>query len=156
MKPTLSSVVGLYLTTAIVTVIQPVQAQSFPAAPKGCVYLREITTGRIAIRKVVASNNSNANTDFAVPTGTRFVSYVGKLIPENNARYQAEINLKYNDNSKSQVVNRQIQAKRFYLYQQPFRTPTARQPFQINARVTGDRNTAYQMAVLACPQGATP
>lgn len=156
MKPILSSVIGLYLTTAAVIVIQPVQSQSFPNAPKGCVYLREITTGRPAIRKVIASNNSNANTDFAVPTGTRFVSYVGKLIPENNASYQAEVNLKYNDNSKSQVVNRKIQAKRFYLYQQPFRTPTARQPFQINTRVTGDRNTAYQVAVLACPQGATP
>ncbi|WP_156427047.1 hypothetical protein [Leptolyngbya sp. NIES-2104] len=35
-------------------------------------------------------------------------------------------------------------------YNQPFRTPTDRQPFQINARVTGNRNTAYQVAVLAC------
>ncbi len=156
MKPILSSVIGLYLTTAAVVVMQPAQAQTFPPPPKSCVYLREITTGRPAIRKVIASNNSNANTDFAVPTGTRFVTYVGKLIPENNARYQAEVNLKYNDNSTSQVVNRKLEARRFYLYNQPFRTPTARQPFQINARVTGDRNTAYQVAILACPQGVNP
>lgn len=156
MKPVLSSVIGLCLTTAAVMVIQPVQSQSFPNAPKGCVYLREITTGRPAIRKVIARNNSNANTDFAVPTGTRFVSYVGKLIPENNDRYQAEVNLKYNDNSTAQVVNRTIQARRFYLYQQPFRTPTDRQPFQINARVTGNNNTVYQVAILACPAGANP
>lgn len=146
------SLIGLYLATAAAAVIQPVQAQSFPIAPRGCVYLREITTGRTFIRKVIARNNSNANTDFAVPTGTRFVNYIGKLIPENNDRYQAEVNLKYNDNSKSQVVNRKIQARRFYLYQQPFRTPTDRQPFQINTRVTGNGNTAYQVAVLACPQ----
>lgn len=156
MKPLLLSVIGLYLTTAAVTEVQPAQAQSFPSPPKGCIYLREITTNRPAIRKVIASNNSNANTDFAVPTGTRFVTYVGKLIPENNSNYTAEVNLKYNDNSTSQVVSRKIQARRFYLYQQPFRTPTDRQPFQINTRVTGDRNTAYQVAVLACPAGANP
>jgi hypothetical protein len=156
MKSLFSSVIGLSLTTAAVAMMQPVQAQSFPIAPKGCIYLREITTGRPFIRKVIASNNSNANTDFAVPTGTRFTTYVGRLIPENNAKYTAEANLKYNDNSTSQVVNRTIQARRFYRYDQPFRTPTERQPFQINARVTGDRNTAYQVAVLACPAGVNP
>ncbi len=156
MKPILSSIVGLYLTTAAVTVVQPAQAQSFPPAPKGCIYLREVTTKSPFIRKVIAANNSNANTDFAVPTGTRFVTYVGRLIPENNATYTAEVNLRYNDNSTSQVVRRTIQARRFYRYDQPFRTPTDRQPFQVNARVTGDRNTAYQVAVLACPAGVNP
>jgi len=143
------SVIGLYLVAASASVPQPAHAQ-FPKAQQGCVYLREITTGRTSIRKTIATNNSNANTDFAVPTGTRFTSYIGKLIPENNDTYQAEVYLKYNDNSSSQVVNRTIQAKRFFLYQQPFRTPTDRQPFQVNTRITGNRNTAYQVAVLAC------
>ncbi len=157
MKKLLISVIGFYVATAAITAYQPSPVQAFPPAPRGCVYLKEITTRSTSIRKVIASNNSNANTDFAVPTGIRFVTYIGKLIPENNARYQVEVNLKYNDNSSSQVVNRTIQqARRFYLYQQPFRTPTDVQPFQINARITGDRNTAYQIAVLACPQGATP
>lgn len=149
MKNSLLSVIGLYLVTAALSVSQPAQAQ-FPKAPPRCVYLREITTGRTSIRKTIATNNSNANTDFAVPTGTQFTNYIGKLIPENNANYEAEVNLKYNDNSASQVVKRSIQARRFYLYQQPFRTPTNRQPFQVNTRITGTRNTAYQVAVLAC------
>jgi hypothetical protein len=156
MKPILSSVIGVYLTAAAIALAPPAQAQSFPVAPKGCVYLREITTGRPFIRKVIERNNSNANTDFAVPTGTRWVTYVGRMIPENNATYKAEVNLKYNDNSTAQAVNRTIQARRFYRYDQPFRTPTERQPFQINGRVTGDRNTAYQIAVLACPDGVAP
>ncbi len=156
MKPIVPSIIGLYFTTAVVAVVQPAQAQSFPIAPKGCVYLKEITTNRPFIRKVIASNNSNANTDFAVPTGVRWATYVGRLIPENNATYTAEANLKYNDNSTAQAVNRTIQARRFYRYDQPFRTPTDRQPFQINARITGDRNTAYQVAVLACPAGVNP
>jgi hypothetical protein len=143
-------ITGLYLVTAALTSTYSVQAQSFPNAAPGCVYLREVTTGRTAIRKLIATNNSNANTDFVVPTGTSFNSYIGKLIPENNAKYRAEINLKYNDNTSDQAVDRPIQARRYYLYQQPFRTPTNRQPFQINTRITGDRNNAYQLAVLAC------
>lgn len=150
MKVLPSSIISLYLATTAISVSLPAQAQSFPKAPQNCVYLREVTTGRTAIRKTIANNNSNANTDFVVPTGTSFSSYNGKFIPENNARYRVEANLKYADNTTSQVVNRTVQARRFYLYQQPFRTPTANQPFQVNARVTGDRNNAYQIAVLAC------
>ncbi|UBF30016.1 hypothetical protein K9N68_38095 (plasmid) [Kovacikia minuta CCNUW1] len=150
MKNFLIPVTGLWMVAATTMFFHPVQAQTLPAAPQNCVYLREISTGKRLIRKVVATNNSNANTDFAVPTGTRFTSYIGKLIPENNARYTAEAYLKYNDASSSKAVSRTIQARRFYLYQQPFRTPTAKQPFQINARVTGVRNTAYQVLVLAC------
>jgi len=150
MKSFFFSIIGLYLTTAVVSIQQPAQAQNFPKAPQNCVYLREVTTGRPSIRKVIASNNSNANTDFIVPPGTSFTSYNGKFIPENNSNYRVEVNLKYADNTTSRVINRQVQARRFYLYQQPFRTPTAGQPFQINARITGDRNTAYQIAVLAC------
>ncbi|MDX2228259.1 MAG: hypothetical protein NW220_01385 [Leptolyngbyaceae cyanobacterium bins.349] len=150
MKTMFPSIVGLYLATAVLSAGSPAQAQTFPKAPQNCVYLREVTTGRTFIRKTIASNNSNANTDFVVPPGTKFTNYDGKFIPENNARYQVEANLKYADNTTSQVINRAIQARRFYLYQQPFRTPTAAQPFQVNARITGDRNTAYQIAILAC------
>lgn len=150
MKSFSLSFVGLYLATAVISVGQPAQAQNFPKAPPNCVYLREVTTGRTSIRKVIASNNSNANTDFVVPTGVSFTNYNGKFIPENNDRYRVEANLKYADNTTSRVIDRSIQARRFYLYQQPFRTPTNAQPFQVNARVTGTRNTAYQLAVLAC------
>ncbi|MEX0269673.1 hypothetical protein AB3R30_11050 [Leptolyngbyaceae cyanobacterium UHCC 1019] len=151
MKPLLTTTTVLYLATAAMMLPQPTYAQTLPAAPKGCVYLREVSTGRTAIRKVIQTNNSNANTDFVVPTGTSFSSYIGKLIPENNARYGVEVNLKYNDNTTSRAVERTIQqARRFYLYNQPFRTPTAKQPFQINTRITGDRNNAYQVFVLAC------
>jgi hypothetical protein len=129
---------------------QSAQAQSLPVLPRNCEYLREVTTGQRAIRKVIATNNSNANTDFAVPTGVSFTSYNAKMIPENNARYQVDVNLKYNDGSSSTVVSRTIEAKRFFLYNQPFQTPTNRQPFQVNTRVTGERNTAYQVFVAAC------
>lgn len=151
MNKVLPIATALSVATLAIVWRQPMQAQTFPPAPKNCIYLREITTNRPMIRKVIARNNSNANTDFAVPTGTSFSSYIGKLIPENNDRYTAEVNLKYNNGSSSTVVKRTIQARRLFLYKQPFRTPTGNQPFQINARVTGSTNTAYQVAVLACP-----
>ena len=150
MKSLLITTTALYLATAATMLPQPAQAQNFPTPPQGCVYLKEVSSGRSSARKVIQTNNSNANIDFVVPTGSSFSSYIGKLIPENNARYSIELNLKYNDNTTSRALDRTIQARRFYLYQQPFRTPTDKQPFQINARVTGDRNTAYRIAILAC------
>ena len=140
---------GLCATAAIGLLPQSAQAQ-FPAAGPGCQYLREVTTRQTQIRKVIARNNSNANTDFVVPTGVAFTSYLGMMIPENNERYTAEVNLKYADNTSSTVAKRDVQARRFYLYQLPFRTPTNTQPFQVNARITGNGNTAYRIAIQAC------
>lgn len=150
MKPLLTIAGGLSFAVVTASFYPLAHAQNLPAAPANCVYLNEVTTGRPAIRKVIATRNSNANTDFAVPTDRRFSSYIGRLIPENNARFQADVNLKYNDGSSSKAVSRTIEARRFFLYNQPFQTPTDRQPFQINTRVTGSRNTAYQVFVLAC------
>lgn len=150
MKRLVSGVIGVYLAGMAMSLGQSAQAQNFPKAPPNCIYLPEVTTRRTTVRKVIASNNSNANTDFVVPPGTAFRSYNGKFIPENNAQYRIEVNLKYADNTTSRVINRTVSARRFFLYQQPFRPPTDAQPFQINARIAGDRNTAYQIAVLAC------
>ncbi|MGV0028602.1 hypothetical protein [Phormidesmis priestleyi] len=150
MKKILLATTGLSMIAAAVTVSHPTQAQPLPPAPANCVYLKEVTTRRPIIRKSITTNNSNANTDFAVPTGTSYSSYIGRFVPENNSRFQVDVNLKYNDGSSSTAVSRTINARRFYLYNQPFRTSTNRQPFQINTRVAGSRNTAYQVAVLAC------
>ena len=142
--------VGVAIALSATTLAADPASAQFPSAPNNCVYLREITTRQTTIRKVIASNNSNANTDFAVPTGVRFTSYIGRFIPENNAGFTAEVNLKYNDGTSSTVISRSVNARRFYRYDQPFRTPTDIQPFQINVRITGQRNTAYRVAVLAC------
>ena len=128
MKKLLTIATGLSIVIAAVMLHQPARARTF----------------------ISASRNSNANTDFAVPTGVRFSSYIAQMTPENNSRYQADVYLKYNDGTSSQAVSRPVEARRFYLYNQPFRTPTGRQPFQINTRIKGSRNTAYRVSVLAC------
>ncbi len=144
------SAIAIATTIAAFGIYQPTQAQAPANATQNCVYLREVTTGKPDIRKVVATNNSNANVDFAVPTGIAFTSYIGEFIPENNASYQVNVNLKYNDGTSSRVVSRTVQARRFYLYRQPFQAPTSNQPFQINSNITSARNNAYTVAFLAC------
>jgi len=145
MKKVFSIPAGLSMGIAAVMVHQPAQAQT-----RSCTSLREVSTHQRSIRKVITLNNTNANTDFAVPTGTRFKSYTAQVTPENNSHYGIEVNLKYNDGSSSKAVSRSVEAKRFYRYDQSFRTLTNRQPYQINTRITGDRNTAYQVSVFGC------
>ncbi|WP_068819735.1 hypothetical protein [Phormidesmis priestleyi] len=145
MKKVFSIPAGLSMGIAAVMLHQPAQAQT-----RSCTSLREVSTHQRSIRKVITLNNTNANTDFAVPTGTRFKSYTAQVTPENNSHYGIEVNLKYNDGSSSKAVSRSVEAKRFYRYDQSFRTLTNRQPYQINTRITGDRNTAYQVSVFGC------
>lgn len=42
---------------------------------------------------------NNWNTDFAVPSDLSFNSYEATIVPENNANYDVELNLKYRDRS---------------------------------------------------------
>lgn len=54
---------------------------------RSCEYLREASTGTTHIRKQVRGvvGPGNSNTDFAVPAGTSFSSYIAMIIPENDA-----------------------------------------------------------------------
>ncbi len=153
MKKLLTVASGVFITVAALPIYQPLQAQTLqtlPDPPQNCIYLKEVPSGEMVVRKVISLTNSNANTDFAVPTGTSFSNFNVKFVPENNSRYRIDVNLKYNDNSSSRPISRSIDAKRFDLYEHPFQLPTDRQPFQVNTRITGSRNTAYQVFVLAC------
>lgn len=166
MKQTISLLAGLAIAAAALIPVlnQPSQAQSpapatgtnpasgnNPATNANCVYLREVTTGKSVIRKQVATGNSNANVDFAVPSELRFTSYIAEFLPENNNRFRVAVNFKYSDNSSSTPIARDLNpAQRFYLYNVQMQSPTNRQPFQINTNVQGDRNTAYSVSVLAC------
>lgn len=137
----------------------PAIAQAQPTgADQGssCQYLREISTGQTHIRKrintptvgIVRSNNWN--TDFAVPAGTPFSFYVAVMTPENNAQYDATINMIYPDRSSSTAFERRVPLERGRTYSLPFQSPTARQPHQINFRIGGANNNAYTISALAC------
>lgn len=155
MKKTHFLVCGIIATGASAALLTAVSHAQTPQAPpplpalqKNCVFLKEVSTGQIEIRKVVRVGNEN--TDFAVPTGVRFKSYVAQFLPENNANYQANLFFKYNDGSNARVFSKTIAGKRFQREVGAFRSPTGRQPFQINFNVSSNRNNAYQVAVMAC------
>jgi hypothetical protein len=72
------------------------------------------------------------------------------VYPQNTATYQIAVNLKYNTGNSSEVFNRSVPLQRFQLFQTTFRTPTVKQPIQINTNIGGDLNNVYSVAVLAC------
>ncbi len=119
-----------------------------PPVQKNCVFLKEITTGKIEVRKIAEAGNQN--TDFAVPTSVRFTSYVAQLLPENNADYGIDMYFKYNDGSSAKVFSKTASAQRYKRIAGPFRSPTAKQPYQINFSVATGANNAYRVAVMAC------
>lgn len=141
------------ITMALMPIALVANVQDAQAQPKNCVYLREVSSGQISIEKKVsirALGNNDWNTDFAVPTGTRYRYFMGHIYPQNNANYQVTVSLKYNDNTSSQVYKKSIPMQRYELYSGTFRPPTAKQPYQVNVNVGSDVNNVYSVAVLAC------
>lgn len=119
--------------------------------PKNCQYLKEVATNQTRIRKQIdAIGKKNFNTDFAVPSGVKFASFKGVMVPENDGKYGVTINLKYPDNSVNSAFQKNVEMKRGQTYSLPFQSPTGRQPYQINLNINGANNNAYTIAVMAC------
>ncbi len=150
-KLTILAGLAIASATLIPAFNQATQAQAPPVQSSNCVYLREVTTGKSVIRKVVATANTNANVDFAVPSGIPFRSYIAEFLPENNARFRVAVNFRFADNTTSNAITRDLNpARRFFLYNVQLVSSTGQIPFQVNTNVVGQRNTAYAVAVLAC------
>lgn len=142
---------GLVMSVPVFSFGNNVQAQTMvplPPAPKNCVYLKEVSTGKTQIRKTAQAGNEN--TDFAVPTGVRFATYKAYFTSENNANFNNELFFKYNDGSNAKVYSNKYSATRFKPVTGAFRTPTAKQPYQVNFRIGTSPNNSYQIALLAC------
>lgn len=133
-----------------------VQAQELELSEEAsddCTPLKEVSTGQTEIRKQIKNEifgDGNWNTDFAVPGEENFDFFVAIFTPENDARYQGAIFFKYGDNSTATVLSAERELKRNETYSQILVSPTARQPFQINARIGGQSNTVYRIAFLGC------
>lgn len=98
--------------------LQAAQAQS-----TNCISLQEVATGQMSIQKTVSAQGlgrNNWNTDFMVPVGTVFKYFVARVYPQNTANYQVTINLKYNNNTHSEVFSNSILMQRFQLYSKSF------------------------------------
>lgn len=119
--------------------------------PKNCQYLKEVATNQTHIRKSIDSIiGKNFDTDFAVPPGMKFTSYKASMVPENEGTYGITVNLKYADNSVSSAFRKDVALKNRVPYSLDFKSPTAKQPYQINLNINGNNKNTYTIAVMAC------
>ncbi|MBE9008668.1 hypothetical protein IQ250_00370 [Pseudanabaenaceae cyanobacterium LEGE 13415] len=138
----------------------PAISQTAPATQANCIPLRVVDgNGSTTTRKSISSPgvlpgvNNNWNTDFAVPTGRRFTSYIATITPENAAEYDVTINLKYSNNTSTEVFDGDnLALGRFVPYQLKISTPpeVTRQPYQVNLNIRGTLGNTYQARVFAC------
>jgi hypothetical protein len=153
----ISLAVGL-LGTTLVSIPWLARAEKLGQTSNNCQSLKEIKSGDTTVRKVIQNPldldfkafENNWNTDFAVPTATKFQTFTASLTPENEAVYDVAVNLKYNDDTTITVHDKKTAMQRGKKYTFPFESPNNRQPYQVNLKVKGDNNNAYTIAVAAC------
>ncbi len=123
-----------------------------------CYPLNVIGGSGTAVTKTVSPfstlvTNNNWNTDFAVPSSRVFDSYEATIVPENNANYDVELNLKYSDNSSSASYKKD---RVEVMVGEPLKligSPRAqRGPYQINVFVGGLNaiGNTYTVSVVGC------
>ncbi len=134
--------------------VSPFLTTSSAQAQEGnCEYFKEVTTDQTEIRKKIQDTlvrRNNWNTDFAIPAGKKYDFFVGKMTPENTDNYEVSIHLKYPNGTSDTVYSRNVQLDRGEGYSLTFQTPTSNQPYQVNVRVGGANNNAYNISVLGC------
>lgn len=146
------------LGTTLVSIPWLAKAEKLAQTPNNCQSLKEIKSGDTSVRKVIQNPldldfkgfENNWNTDFAVPTATKFKTYTATITPENEAVYDVAVNLKYNDGTTATVHDKKTAMQRGKKYSLPFASPDGNQPYQVNLKVKGDNNNAYTIAVTAC------
>jgi len=129
---------------------------SLPAQADTCTPLRVVGGQGFEVRKrierrggIVTSNNWN--TDFIVPGGVRFNYYTITITAENTANYNVAAHFKYPDNSSSTVFeNGSLPLQQWKPRSLNVKSPTGRQPFQVNLRIGGNNGNVYRARISAC------
>jgi hypothetical protein len=93
----------------------------------------------------------NANTDYVVPGGRRYKSYIVTLVPENTADYKLSVNFKYaNDKAREVIKERTVKLQRNTPYVASIPNTGLPQPYQVNLFVTGTNGNVYNARVSGC------
>ena len=122
-------------------------------AQSNCVNLQEVTTGQTQIRKQIRVGflgPGNMHTDFSVPPNSGLTFYEVSFIPENRARYDAQVNFRYSSGAQATVFSSGGDVAPNQVYSRWFVSPTGELPFLINTSVSGENNTAYTISVRGC------
>jgi hypothetical protein len=147
-----SYLVGLALAGSLGALL-PAPAIAQSAQGTNCVNLQEVTSGATQIRKQIKVGffgPGNIHTDFSVPPNSNLSYFEVSFIPENDARYDAEINFRYNTGAQATVFSSSGDVTSNLVYSRWFVSPTGELPFLINTSVSGENNTAYTISVRGC------
>ena len=143
---------GLALVGSIGALL-PSKAIAQSPQGSGCVNLQEVTTGQTTIRKQIKIGflgPGNIHTDFSVPSNNNLTYFEVRFIPENDARYDVDINFRYADGAQANVFSADGDVMTNQMYARWFVSPTGATPFLINTSVSGENNTAYTVSVRGC------
>lgn len=128
-----------------------------PAQAQTCTALRTVDGPGTQVQKKVSPppagvTRSNWNTDFAVPSGVRYSRYVATIVPQNQAEYQVQLNLKYADDSSSKVYDRAVSLPRGRAFTIAGAPRVDANPYQVNVVVGGIRavGNTYTVSVAGC------
>ncbi len=69
-----------------------------------------VILGKNQVRKTISLSNVpgfNWNTEFAIPTGKYYKSYVARIYPNNNGKYNAKLSLKYSNGTTKTYYNKE-------------------------------------------------
>jgi len=129
-----------------------------PAQAQVCTPLQVVGANRSQVEKKVSVPGAgpiarnNWNTDFAIPSGRAYSSYVATIAPRNGGDYSVAMNLKYANDSVDKVFDEKINLKEG----QPFRIKGSprinSRPYQINLSVGGVEvvGNSYILTVAGC------
>lgn len=142
------ALLGCLLTTA-----------SLPAiAQPDCQLLSVLGSGDTAVRKSVSPpatffSKNNWNTDFLVPQGEFFSSFIAEIKPENSGEYTVKMFLKYGNDTADKVYDRKavpLENGEPLLITGNVRS--GEQPYQINLLVGGIQASGdpYTATVQGC------
>lgn len=133
-------------------------ASSLPAYGQSCEALNAIGGDGAQVRKIVSApgmlvSRNNYNTDFGVPGGSLYDRFVVDFVPEQTAKYNISVYLKYSDGTKDQFYrNSSVRL----LEGQPLKIPAIprrdNQPYQVNVKVGDIASTGnkYAVSVAGC------
>jgi hypothetical protein len=123
-----------------------------------CAALYVVGGNGTSVKKTVSPfstllTSNNWNTDFSVPSDRSYDRYVATILPENDANYDVELNLKYSDNSSSTSYKKENISVRVGTPLRLVGLPRSQSdPYQVNVFIGGFNaiGNTYTVSVLGC------
>lgn len=136
----------------------PLSTQALGNAAETCQAFRPLGSSGYEVSKSVSSTGvtpgvrNNWDTDFVVPTGTRFTRYIATITSQTPENYNVIINFRFGDNTAQQVFRRDgvrlVGGVPFQIIGEP--PSSTRQPIQINTNIRGRQGATYRVGVSGC------